>query len=75
MDWDDVRVRESGRHACLSQEPLASVGVAREVRGQDLDGDVAIELHVAREINHAHSATAELALEGVLSGQSGLQVE
>ena len=75
MDRDDVRVREPGRHARLAQEPLPRRRCAREVRGQDLDGDVAIQLHVAREVNHAHAAAAELALEGVLAGQRGLQIE
>jgi hypothetical protein len=41
----------------------------------DLDGDVAVELHVAREVDHSHAAAAELALERVLTGQGGLQVE
>jgi hypothetical protein len=45
------------------------------VRREDLDGDVAIELHLAREVDHAHAATAQLALERVLTGQGGLQVE
>ena len=43
--------------------------------GQDLDGDVAIELHVAREVDDAHAAAAELALERVLTGEGGLEVE
>ena len=42
---------------------------------QDLDRDVAVELHVAREVDHPHAATTELALERVLTGQGGLQVE
>ena len=75
MDRDDVRVREAGRRARLAQESLARLGGAREVRRQDLDGDVAIELHVAREVDDAHAAAAELALERVLAGQGGLQVE
>src|ERR1041384_4294456 len=74
-DRDDVRVRESGRHTRLAQEPLTRRWHAREVRRQDLDGDVAIQLHVAREVDHSHPATAELALERVLAGQSGLQVQ
>jgi len=45
------------------------------VRGQDLDGDVAIELHVASEVHHAHASAAELALERILAGEGGLQVE
>jgi hypothetical protein len=75
MDGDDVRVREAGRHAGLSQESLARLRVAGEVRGQDLDGDVAIELHVAREVHDAHAAAAELALERVFAGQGSLEVK
>ena len=58
MDRDDVRVRESGRHARLAQKPLPRHCRACELRGQDLDGDVAIQLHVAREVDHPHAATA-----------------
>ena len=63
MDRDDVRVREAGRRARLAQEPLARRVGAREVRRQHLDGDVAVELHVAREVDDPHAAAAELALE------------
>jgi hypothetical protein len=45
------------------------------VGGEDLDGDVAVELHVACEVDDAHAAAAELALERVLAGQGGLQLE
>jgi hypothetical protein len=44
------------------------LGIAGQRRGQDLDSDVAIQLHIAREVDHAHSATPELALERVLTG-------
>ena len=43
--------------------------------GQYLDGDIAIELDVAREVHNAHSTPAELALKRILSGQRSLQVE
>ena len=75
MDRDDVRMREAGGRARLAQEPLARLGGAREVRRQHLDGDVAVELHVAREVDDAHAAAAELALEGVLAGEGGLELE
>ena len=75
MDRDDVRMREPGGRARLAQESLARLGGAREVRRQHLDGDVAVELHVAREVDDAHAAAAELALEGVLAGERGLEVE
>ena len=42
---------------------------------QDLDGDVTIQLHIAREVDDPHAPSAELALERVLTGQRGLQVE
>jgi hypothetical protein len=45
------------------------------VSGQDLDRDVAIELHVAGEVHHSHASAAELALERILAGQGGLQIE
>ena len=75
MDGDDVRVRETGRHAGFPHEPVARLGITGEVSGQDLDGDVAIELHVARKVHHSHASAAELALERILAGQGGLQVE
>jgi hypothetical protein len=75
MDGDDVRVREARRHARLPEESLARGGRLGEVRGQDLDGDVAVELYIARQVDDAHATTTELALEGVLTGQGGLQVE
>ena len=70
-----MRVREAGRHAGLAKEPVARLRIAGQVRRQDLDGDVAVELHVAREVHHAHASAAELALERVLAGQGGLQIE
>ena len=75
MNGDDVRVRESRGHARLAEESFARCRGAGEVRREHLDGHVAIELHVAREVDDAHAAAAELALERVLAGQGGLQVE
>jgi hypothetical protein len=75
MDRHDVRVREPGCGTRLSQEPLARCFIVREVGRQHLDGDVAIELHIAREVDHAHSATAELALKRIFPSQRGLQGE
>jgi len=75
MDGDDVRVRETGCQACLSHEPLARLRIESQVSGQDLYGDVAIELNVAGEVHHSHASASELALERILAGQGGLQVE
>src|SRR5512144_1949322 len=69
MDRHDVRMRESRGRARLAEEPLARLRAAREVRRQHLDGDVAVELHVAREVDDSHPAAAELALQRVFAGE------
>ncbi len=74
MNRHDMRMRESGGHARFAQEALARVATAHAGR-QRLDGDIAVELHVAREIHDAHAATAKLALQRVFAGERGLQVE
>jgi hypothetical protein len=75
MDRDDVRMREPGRGPRLLHETFARGGETREMHWQDFDGDVAIELNVAREVNDSHSAASNLALQGILSRKCGLQVE
>ncbi len=75
MNRDDVRVREAGGRAGLAHEPLTRLRCRCQVRREDLDGHVAIELHVAREVDHSHTASAELALERVFTGEGRLQVE
>jgi hypothetical protein len=75
MDGDDVRVREPGGGARLAHEAVARGGGAGEGRREHLEGDVAVELHVAREVDDAHPAAAELALEGVLAGERRLELE
>jgi hypothetical protein len=68
-------MRETGGSARLADEALTRHVGEREVGRQHLDGDVAIELHIAREVDHAHSATAELALKRIFPSQRGLQGE
>ena len=75
MDRHDVRVRKASRRPCLAHEALARLGGPRHRRGQDLDRYVAVELHVAGEIDDAHAAAAELALEGVLACEGRLKLE
>jgi hypothetical protein len=75
MDRDDVWMRESGRGARLLHEPFARSGEAREMHREDLDGDVTIQLDVARQVDDSHSAAADLALQGILSGKCGLELE
>ena len=46
-----------------------TIGVVGEVRRQRLDRDAAVEAKVAREVDDAHAAAADLALQLVLSGE------
>src|SRR6185436_7221616 len=73
MDRDDMRVREAGRGAGLTEEALAGFRLPGELGRQHLDGDVAIQLHFPREGDHPHAAPAELALERVLTRAGGLE--
>ena len=50
---------QRGEDLRFALEPREPVRVGRERLGQDLDGDVAIELRVARPIHFAHPAGAE----------------
>jgi hypothetical protein len=54
-----VRVVERGDHARLALESRARVGVAGNVRRQQLDGDAAIEPRVARPVDVAHATRAD----------------
>ena len=64
-------MREPGRRARLAQESLAHLGGVRQERREHLEGDLAIELDVLSEVDHAHSASPELALNVVLAGERG----
>ena len=54
MDRDDVWVREASRRARLLHEALTRLGLVGKVGRQDLDRDVAIQLHVARKVDDSH---------------------
>ncbi len=60
VDVRDVRMIQRGEGLRFALEAREPVGVARERLGQDLDRDVAIELRVARPIDLAHAAFADL---------------
>ena len=59
VDRADVRMIERGEEAGFAREAGTTLGVRCEVRRQDLDGDVAPQLAVARAIDLAHAARAE----------------
>ena len=55
----DVRVAEPPHGPRLALEALARGGVGGHVRGQDLDGDRAVEARVGRPVHLAHAARPE----------------
>jgi hypothetical protein len=52
-------VKQRGEHLRLTREACQAFGIERKRVWQHLDGDVAIELRVARAIHLAHAAGAE----------------
>jgi hypothetical protein len=61
---EDVGMLKAGSEADLPLEPFGAEG-DRQLRVQDLEGDVAIVLEIAREVDRGHTASPELALEHV----------
>lgn len=59
IDSADVRVVERGEHPRFACEPCSALRVGRQVRRQDLDRDITIELAVAGAIDLAHAAGAK----------------
>ena len=58
-DLEDVRVTERGGGACLLLEAAEPIGIVRECRRQDLDGDIAGEARVVSAIHFPHPAAAD----------------
>ena len=65
VDGDDVGVLEGGRHARLALEALAELRVGRELGHDDLERHTAAQATVDREVDHAHAAAPDLALDVV----------
>ena len=59
VDRADVRVIERRQRPRFALEARATIGVAREVRGQDLDGDLTTEVLVAGAIDFGHPTRAD----------------
>src|SRR5690606_34274131 len=64
---EDVRVRERRDSSGLPFEPAAPVGVLSELRGKNLDGDIAPQPRVSRPIDLTHSAFADLGEQAIRS--------
>ena len=69
----DIGMREPGGGPRLLDEALALVGAGREVRREQLDGDRAVERHIAGQQHDAHTAAAELALDRIAAGEQLLE--
>ena len=59
MEGADVRVVQGGDGSCLSFKPLLQVRIRRDMLGQHLDGDGAIQPRVGGLVDLAHPAGAE----------------
>ena len=59
VDGGDVRVVQRGQRLRFAREAREAIGIGGQGCGQDLDGDVAIELGIARAIDLAHPAGAQ----------------
>ena len=68
----DVRMLKAGGDLDLAQEPLGTER-GREVRTEDLDGDLSVMLQIFSEIDSRHSPAADLPLYRVSVSQSSLQ--
>ncbi len=59
VDRGDVRVLKLGEELCLALEAGEALGVGGEHLGEDLDGDLALQLRVGRAVDDPHPALAE----------------
>jgi hypothetical protein len=65
VDGDDVGVRDPRGGLRLAHEARANIGSIGQFRGQDLDRHRALQLLVARPVDHTHTAPPDLGLDGV----------
>ena len=73
QERDDVRVLEAGGELDLLLEALGA-DARGELGGEELDDDAAAKAAVSGEVDAAHAATAELALELEGGAQRGRQL-
>ena len=73
VDGHDMRVEHPGDRTRLAQEAVAEVGLRRERRWEQLDGDVAIERGLAGKDDDPHRAAAELPFDAIPACQDALE--
>src|SRR2546426_7359951 len=61
VDGGDVRMVERGQRPRLTEEALARLRIAVELRREHLERHVTFEARIAREIDDAHASTPQLA--------------
>lgn len=66
---------KDGRRCAPHGESVAQTVLRGELGGQELDGDRPVEPHLACEIDDAHAAAAQLALERVPASDGSLELE
>ena len=59
VDGEDVRMRQGGHRLRFALEPFERVAVVRQMLGEHLDGDVAVESRVVSPVDFAHSTGAD----------------
>jgi hypothetical protein len=67
VDLRDVRMIEGGERLRFALESQRAIRITDEVVGQDFDGDVAIQFGIARAIDLAHAAFAQLVEDAKVS--------
>ena len=60
MNHSDVRMLERRRGTRLVEKPLAAGRIVNELGWQDLERDLAPEIHVDGTVDDAHAAAADL---------------
>ena len=65
VDGGDARVAERGQHPGLALEPREPIWMVGKGRQEDFDGDVALELRVARAVHLPHATRPDTAQDRV----------
>jgi len=71
---DDARVPELRCGPRLLEELLLGVGLQGPVGSEQLDGDAALEAHLARQIDDTHAAVAEAPFQHVSPAKGPLEI-
>jgi hypothetical protein len=72
VDAGDIRMRECRERLCLALEARQAIGIVGQRVGQRLDGDRPVQTGVVAQIDDAHAAAPELAVDPVGSKCGGL---